>query len=390
MVMGDWEPVTSRESPLAAVNPMLTNAQREFNSWIMGNIIIEEDLAVTIRESRVSNHGMPDRARNPMRPLELLTLVLAAVVYRAPAGAADPAKDYPGRPIRMIVTNAPGSAVDILSRIVAVRMGSLLGQQVVVDNRPGAGSALGMDIGKHAAPDGYTLVSAPTAALAVAPLIHQKRPYEIVNDYAFISLFAVTPNILAVNPPLPIKNVHDLIDYCKASQGQVNMASAGPGSQSHLTGVLLTTMGKFQSTHIPYKGGGASVAAVVAGESQWTITPAPAVWSLVKAGRLRAIGHSLPKRTPLLGDLPAIAETIPGYDYSGWNSLIAPRGTPKPILDKLRAALLKTMSLPEVKTAIAEQATEVITSTPEELRKLVQDELRKYGDVVKAVGLKIE
>lgn len=325
-----------------------------------------------------------------MRPLELLTLVLAAIVSGAAAGAADPAKDYPGRPIRMIVTNAPGSAVDILSRIVAVRLGSLLGQQIVVDNRPGAGSALGMEIGKHAAPDGYTLVSAPTAALAVAPLIHQTRPYEIVNDYAFISLFAVTPNILAVNPGLPIKNVQELIDYCKARQGQVNMASAGPGSQSHLTGVLLSTMGKFQSTHIPYKGGGASVAAVVAGESQWTITPAPAVWSLVKAGRLRAIGHSLPKRTPLLGDLPAVAETIPGYDYSGWNSLIAPRDTPKPILDKLHAALLKTMSLPEVRTAIAEQATEVVTSTPEELRKLVQDELRKYGAVVKAVGLKVE
>jgi len=325
-----------------------------------------------------------------MRLLELLTLVLAAVGYGAAAGAADPPKDYPGRPIRLIVTNAPGSAVDILSRIVAVRLGNLLGQQVVVDNRPGAGSALGMEIGKHAAPDGYTLVSAPTAALAVAPLIHQKRPYEIVNDYAFISLFAVTPNILVVNPGLPIKNVQELIDYCKARQGQVNMASAGPGSQSHLTGVLLSTMGKFQSVHIPYKGGGASVASVVAGESQWTITPAPAVWSLVKAGRLRAIGHSLPKRTPLLGDLPAVAETIPGYDYSGWNSLIAPRGTPKPILDKLRAALLKTMSLPEVKTAIAEQATEVVTSTPEELRKLVQDELRKYGDVVKAVGLKVE
>lgn len=333
---------------------------------------------------------MTDHARNPMRLLELLTLVLTAVVYGSAAGAADPAKDYPGRPIRMIVTNAPGSAVDILSRIVAVRLGSLLGQQVVVDNRPGAGSALGMEIGKHAAPDGYTLVSAPTAALAVAPLIHQKRPYEIVNDYAFISLFAVTPNILAVNPGLPIKNVQELIDYCKARQGQVNMASAGPGSQSHLTGVLLSTMGKFQAMHIPYKGGGASVAAVMAGESQWTITPAPAVWSLVKAGRLRAIGHSLPKRTPLLGDLPAVAETIPGYDYSGWNSLIAPRGTPKPILDKLRAALLKTMSLPEVKTAIAEQATEVVTSTPEELRKLVQDELRKYGAVVKSVGLKVE
>ncbi len=325
-----------------------------------------------------------------MRTLDLLTLMLALAVYGTPASAADAVRDYPVRPIRMIVTNAPGSAVDVLSRIVAVRLGNQLGQQVVVDNRPGAGSALGMDIGKHAAPDGYTLVSAPTAALAVAPLIHQKRPYEIVNDYAFISLFAVTPNILAVNPGLPIKTVQDLISYCRTKQGQANMASAGPGSQSHLTGVLLTTMGKFESVHIPYKGGGASVASVVAGESQWTITPAPAVWSLVKAGRLRAIGHSLPRRTPLLGDLPAVAETIPGYDYSGWNSLIAPRGTPKPVLDRLHAALLKIMSLPEVRDAFAEQATEAVTNTPEELRRLVQNELRKYGEVVKSVGLKVD
>ena len=325
-----------------------------------------------------------------MKTVHLLTRVSVIAFCVAPAGAAEPTRDYPTRPIRLIVTNAPGSAVDILSRIVAFRLGGALGQQVVVDNRPGAGSALGMEIGKNAAPDGYTLVSAPTAALAVAPLIHQKHPYEIINDYAFISLFAVTPNILAVTPALPIKTVPDLIAYCKTRPGQVNMASAGPGSQSHLTGVLLSTMGKFPSLHIPYKGGGASVAAVVAGESQWTMTPAPAVWSLVKAGRLRAIGHSLPKRTPLLGDIPAVAESIPGYDYSGWNGLIAPKGTPGPILEKVRAALLKIMSLPEVRDAIAEQATEVVTSTPGEFRKLVQNELNKYGAVVTAVGLKVE
>ena len=325
--------------------------------------------------------------RNPC--FKVLVLVMV-VIYCAPAGAADSAPNYPARPIRLIVTNAPGSSVDILGRIVALRLGSVLGQQVVVDNRPGAGSALGMEIGKNAAPDGYTLVSAPTAALAIAPLIHQKRPYEIVNDYAYISLFAVTPNVLAVNPGLPVKTVPDLINYATTRQGQINMASAGPGSQSHLTGVLLATMGRFQSLHVPYKGGGASVGAVVAGESQWTMTPAPAVWSLVKSGRLRAIGHSLPKRTPLLGDLPAVAESIAGYDYSGWNGLIAPRGTPKPILEKVRAALLKVMGQPDVRVAMTEQATEIATNTPEEFRRLVQNELSKYGEVVKAVGLKVD
>jgi len=325
-----------------------------------------------------------------MKSVDLLAVILAASTYNFSAIAADSAKDYPNRPIRLIVTNAPGSSVDTLSRIVAIKLGELLGQQVVVDNRPGAGSVVGMEIAKKANADGYTLVSAPTAAVAVAPLIHKKVPYDTINDFAYISLFAITPNVLVANPALPIKSVKELIDYAKSKQGQVNMASAGPGSQSHLTGVLLTTSGNFPSLHVPYKSGGASVAAVMSGESQWTMTPAPAVWSLVKGGRLRAIAHSLPKRTPLLGDLPAVAETIPGYDYSGWQGLLAPKGTPKPILDKLYAALTRTAKLNEIRDALAAQATAVTTSTPEEFRKLAQQELDKYGKVVKAIGLKVE
>ena len=201
-----------------------------------------------------------------------LTAIVLAVV-NTPQYAT--ATEYPTRPIRLIVTNAPGSGVDILTRLVAVRLAAQLGQQVVVDNRPGAGSALGMELGKNAAPDGYTLVSAPTAALAVAPWIHQKQPADVINAYEFISLFAVTPNILAVQTALPIKTVGDLITYSKTRQ-QTNMASAGPGSQSHLTGALLASMGRFPALHVPYKSGGASVAAVVAGESHWTMTPAPA------------------------------------------------------------------------------------------------------------------
>jgi tripartite-type tricarboxylate transporter receptor subunit TctC len=315
---------------------------------------------------------------------------LVIALFGALPAAADSVSPYPARPIRMIVTNAPGSSVDTLSRIVAARMGEMLGQQVVVDNRPGAGSVLGMEIGARASPDGYTVVSAPTAAVAVAPLVHRKVPYDTLNDFAYISLFAVTPNVLAISPGLPVRSVRELMDYCKAKQGQVNMASAGPGSQSHLTGVLLTTLGGFPSLHVPYKGGGASVAAVVANESQWTMTPAPAVWSLVKSGRLRAIAHSLPKRSTLLGDLPAVAETIPGYDYSGWQGLLAPRATPLPVLGKLRAALLKTVSLLEVRDAIAAQATEVVTATPEEFRQLARNELAKYRKVIETIGLKAD
>ena len=166
------------------------------------------------------------------------------------------------------------------------------------------------------------------------------------------------------------------------------MASAGPGSQSHLSGVYFLQAAKFESLHVPYKGGGPSVASVIAGESQWTLTPAAAVMSFVHSGRLRALGHSLPKRSPLLGDIPSIAETIPGFDYSGWQGFMIPKGTPKAIVEKLRAAVIKTANLPEVKNLLAAQATEVVTGTPEEFRKVVQDAMVKNAKVIKAIGLK--
>jgi tripartite-type tricarboxylate transporter receptor subunit TctC len=227
-------------------------------------------------------------------PLSFLATLLAA--------GTSLAADYPNRPIRMIVTNAPGSSVYTLTRIVSVRLGALLGQQVVVDNRPGAASVVGMEIAKNANPDGYTLISAPTASLSVAPLLYKKLPYDTLNDFAYISLFAITPNVLVVTPALPVKSVKDLIDYSKTKQGQLNMASSGNGLQSHLTSALLASLGKFDALHVPYKSGGASVAAIIAGESQWMMTSAPAVWGLVKGGRLRAVAHSMTARTPLLGD----------------------------------------------------------------------------------------
>jgi tripartite-type tricarboxylate transporter receptor subunit TctC len=305
------------------------------------------------------------------------------------AVAAEAVKSYPSRPIRMLMPNAPGSSTDALGRVVANKLGEVLGQQIVVDNRSGAGGVLGMEIAKTANPDGYTLISASTAAMSIAPHIHKKLPYDPLKDFAYLSLFAVTPNVLVVNPSLPVKSVKDLIELARAKSGQINMASAGAGSQSHLAGVLLQTMGKFESLHVPYKGG-ASTAAVAAGESQWSINPAPSVQGLVKAGRLRAIGHTLPKRTALLGDMPAIAETVPGYDYGGWQGLLAPRATPKPILDRLRDGLIKAMNMPETRETLNRQGAEVVTNTPEEFLRFVQEEIRKFGPVVKAAGMKVE
>jgi len=316
--------------------------------------------------------------------------IAAALTTSASALQAAEASNWPQRPIRLIMPNAPGSSNDTLARIIAVRIGEVLGQQIVIDNRAGAGGVVGMEIGKGAAPDGYTLVGASTAAMSIAPHIHSRLPYDPVKDYEYISMFGVTPNVLVVNPNLPIKTVKEFVDWAKVQGPKANMASAGAGAQSHLTGAALMVAAGIQSTHVPYKGGGASVAAVVANESQWTITPAPAVMGLVKSGRLRALGHSLPERTPLLPDLPSVGETVKGFKYSGWNGLLAPKGTSRAVLTKVREAVLKAAAMPELKEQFATQGAVVQTSTPEAFRDLVVQEIKEIAPVVKAAGLKVE
>lgn len=317
-------------------------------------------------------------------------LGLALTASGAPATGADAAKDYPNRPVRMLVPNAPGSSVDTLSRIIGAKLSEVIGQQVVIDNRAGAAGVIAMELAKHANPDGYTLISATTAASTVARLLQKNPTFNPATDYDHVVQFAETPNVLVANPSLPVKTVRELIDYCKGKQGQVNMASAGAGSQSHLSGAYFMQAANFPSLHVPYKGGGASVASVIGNESHWTLTPAPAVMTHVNSGRLRALGHSLPKRSPLLGDIPPIAETVPGFDYSGWQGFFLPKGTPKAINDKLRDAVVKTVNLPEVKKLLAVQATEVVIRGPAEFRKMVVESMEKNARVVQAVGLTAE
>src|SRR5690242_687799 len=315
------------------------------------------------------------------------SLALMLSVAAAPAAAQDAAKGYPDRPIRMLVPNAPGSSVDTLSRIVGNGLTQVIGQQVVIDNRAGAGGVIGMEIAKAAAPDGYTIIAATTAATTIARLLQKNPSFDPLKDYDYVVQFAETPNLLVVTPSLPIKSVKELIDYAKANKGKFNMASAGAGSQSHLSGAYFQQAAHIDSLHVPYKGGGASVASVISNESQWTLTPAAAVMGHVQAGRLRALGHSLPKPTPLLPNIPAIAETIPGFDYSGWQGFLMPKGTPKAITDKLRAAVIKATELPDVKKQLIAQGTEVVIRGPAEFRKVVQESMIQNAAVVKAVGL---
>jgi len=300
------------------------------------------------------------------------------------------AQDYPGRPIRLISPNAAGSSNDVLGRILAQKLGDALGQQIVVENRAGAGGAIGMEAAKTAAPDGYTLLAAATAPMSIVPNLRSNLPYDPLKDYAFISTFAITPNALVVNPGLPINSTRELIDYVKARGAQVNMASAGQGSQSHLSGELLLQMAGMQSLHVPYKGGGPSVVAVMTNESQWTVTPAPAVMSFLKQNRLRLIAHSLPERSALFPGIPTISETVPGYTFSGWAGLLAPISTPRPIRDKLRATIISVAATQGFADLIAAQGAVVRTSTPEEFRSMVASELDAMARTIKSANIKIE
>ena len=324
-----------------------------------------------------------------MRPSKLFMVIGAAVAlaHGAPAAGADVARDYPNRPVRLIVPNGPGSAVDTLTRIVSNRLAEFIGQQIVVDNRGGAAGVIGMEIAKDANADGYTFLTATTAATTIARLLLKKPTFHPLNDYECVVQFAETLNVLVVNPKLPIKTVEELIAYAKSGKTPFNMASAGVGSQSHLSGAYFQQAAKINSLHVPYKGGGASSGSVVSGESQWTLIPAPAAMSHVNAGRMRALAHTLPRPTALLPNIPPIANTIPGFDYSGWMGFFVPKGTPKPINDKLRAAVVKTMDTPEVKKGMAFQATEIVIRGPAEFRKVVEGSMEKNAKLVKSLGL---
>jgi putative tricarboxylic transport membrane protein len=318
-----------------------------------------------------------------------LVLILVSFVPFA-AQAADAGKQYPSRPIRLIMPNAPGSSADTMGRIAANKLSDALGQQIVVDNRAGAGGVLGMEIGKNANPDGYTLMATSLGALTVSPHIRKNLPYDPMKDFEYVALYSRQGNVLVVNPGMPVKSVKELVEYARGKQGKLNMATAGNGSQSHLNGTALMMAANFQSVHVPYKGGGPSMTAVIANEAQWSIAPAGAMMSHVRAGRLRALGHSLPQRSPLLPDMPAIAESVPGFRYVAFSGFLAPRGVPKPILQKIHATMERVVSAPDMREQLALQGAEPATGSPAEFRKAVYEELIETGKLVKVIGLTAE
>ena len=306
----------------------------------------------------------------------------------AAANAADDASSYPSRPVRYILPNAPGSSADVLARIIAKGLGEQLGQQVIVDSRPGAGGMLGVDLIAKATPDGYTIGRGNAPGLAIAPHTYKKLPYDPFRDFVPVSLTDKGQSLLCVHPSVPATSVKELIALLKAKPDQYAMASPGVGSSGHLAGALFASLAGIKTLHVPYKSAGHSVMSVVAGESQWTFTPMGATLPHIASGRLRALAVSDIKRSAQLPDIPTASEAgVPGYQSTGWGGIVAPRGTPAPIVEKLNAAIVRMLNTPEVKQLVAKNASEAVSSTPEEFVRFIREEYDRIGKVARAAKL---
>lgn len=326
------------------------------------------------------------------RPAAVLFVVASCFALSGPAAAADAAKDYPNKPIRFVISQTPGSSIDTMSRLIATRLGEVLGQQLVVDNRTGAGGTIGGSIVAHSEPDGYTLFAAATASQVIGPQIYKKvTNYDPFKDFTPIGMFAITQNVLVANVKSPFNNVKELLAYAKQNPGKLNWGNAGTGFQSHLAGVLFTHMANINVLHVAYKGAGPLVAGVISGESHVTIGPAPAWMVHVQAGRARALAMGGAKRSVLWPDLPTVGESgVPGYVSDGWAGLMGPKNLPKPIVAKLHATLVRVVNEPSTNAALKKVGAEPQTSTPAEFGKLIAKDWQTIGEAIRVAGLKVD
>jgi tripartite-type tricarboxylate transporter receptor subunit TctC len=313
--------------------------------------------------------------------------LLALAAFAAPAVAAD--DDYPSRTIRLIIPFPPGGSNDVVGRIIANQLGEKLGKTVFVDNRNGAGGVVGSDLAAKAAPDGYTLLVV-SIAHAVDPWLY-KEPFDPVKDFVPVSIIATGTNVLSVNPTVPVHSVKDLLALAKDKPGVLNYASAGIGSFQHLSGELFKLTADVNIQHVPYKGGGPALMAVIAGEDQVMFSSIVQTVPAIQSGQLRVLAPSGAQRSPILPDLPTIAEAgVPGYVATNWWGIIAPKGTPQPIVDKLHDAIAELLDSAATKKFLDNEGAAPVHMSSAEFGKFIEDEIAKWGPVVKKAGMKAE
>ena len=314
-----------------------------------------------------------------------IQLAIAAALLSTAAFA----QTYPAKTVRIIVGYPPGGPTDVIARTVAQKLTIALGQQVIVDNRPGASGMIGAEQVVKAAPDGYTLLTVPIT-YAVTPSVYPKMPYDAEKDLAPVALVASSPFILVVHPTLPVKTVKELIALAKSRPGQINYASASTGGMPHLAGELFNMMTGVKLTHIPYKGAAPATVDLLAGQVSLMFNNMLSAMPLVKANKLRAVAVTSLKRSAAIPELPTIAETVKGFEASGWYGAFAPAATPKDIIAKLNAEINKLMRLPDVAQRLAGDGVEAASMTPAEFGAYLHSEIAKWGRVVQISGAKVD
>jgi tripartite-type tricarboxylate transporter receptor subunit TctC len=320
------------------------------------------------------------------RATTLLFRVLAALCLAAPAFA----QDYPSKPIRFVVPYPPGGGTDVIARIVQQRLAEGLGQPIVIENRGGAGGAVGTELAAKSAPDGYTFLFT-LSSHTINPLLY-RLPYDVERDFVPVSLIVSVPQLIAANPSAPAATLGDMVALARKDPGRYPYASVGNGTPSHIAGELLKLQAGIHMVHVPYKGGGPAVLDGISGEVPFIIVSAPAALGQVRAGKLRGLAVTTLKRTPAAPEIPTVAEALglSDYEVDSWYAMFAPARTPPAIVARMQKEAARTVQLPDVKQKLLEQGADSVGSSPEELDKVVRSELKRWAEVIRAAGIKLE
>ena len=301
------------------------------------------------------------------------------------------AQAWPSKPMRIVIAQAPGSATDVISRVVGNQLAEALGQPIVIDARPGAGGVLGTEVAARSAPDGYTLFMGNNSTHGSNPAVYAKLPYDAVKDFAPVSFVASVPYVLVVDPSLPVKSVREFIAYAKARPGKLNYASAGNGSTHHFCGELFKSVTGVDMQHIPYKGSGPGIAGLLGGEVSMMFSNVADIGSQIKAGKVRALAVTAQRRAATLPDVPTMAEAgLPDFVITSWFGLLVPAGTPATIVARLNAETVKVLGKAEVKATLAQQGLEVAPGTPEQFAAHIKSEIARFTQIARAAGIKAE
>ena len=323
--------------------------------------------------------------------IAFIRIAVLAAFGAAFANTSALAQNYPAKPIKIIIAQAPGSATDVISRVVAHRLSEGLGQPIVIESRPGAGGALGTEAAARSAPDGYTLFMGNNSTHGSNPAIYAKLPYDAVNDFAPISFVASVPYVLVVEPSLPVKSVQELIALAKSNPGKINYASAGNGSTHQFCGELLKSTAGIDLVHIPYKGSPPGVAGLLAGEVSLMFTNLTDIGAQIRAAKVKPLAVSTLKRAPLLPDVPTMVEAgVPDFEVTSWFGLLAPAATPAAVIGRLNAEMVKVLARDDVKSTLGVQGLDVRSSSPEQFAAHIKSEIARFARIARAAGIKAE